>query len=85
MIEYQFFKLKECLNCFDFNKENKMVFDVKTKEKNNLNLSKINNPIIDEMEKTKDRYKLLFQHLLPLQQLIYLYFHYFLLILIIFI
>ena len=113
MTEYQFFQLKECLNCFNFNIGNTMeeffhslkidkksfvnFFDTKTKKKKNLNLSKIKNPILKEliefrmlekeylndMEKRKGKYKPLPQHLLALEQIIYLYFHCFLLILII--
>ena len=113
MTDYQYFQLKECLSSFNFNigrnlkeffqllKINKNTyinyFDTKTK-KLNLNLSKINNPILKELieyrmyekeylntieKKKKGRYKPLPRYILNLQKILYLYFHCFLLILII--
>ena len=114
MTEYQFFQLKECLGCFNFNIGNTMeeffqslkinkksfvnFFDTKGDGKIYLNLSKIKNPILKELiefrmyekeflnnveQRKKGKYKPLPSQLLVLQQIIYLYFHCFLLILII--
>ena len=114
MTEYQYFQLKECLNCFNFNIGNNLTeffellkinkksyvnyFEAKTTDKLNLNLSKIQNPILRELiefrmyekeylnkieKKKKTKYKPLPGYLLILQKILYLYFHCFLLILII--
>ena len=114
MTEYQYFQLKECLNCFNFNIGNSLpeffqllkidkksyvnYFDTKADNKLNLNLSKIENPILKELiefrmyekeylnnieKKEKTKYKPLPRYLLILQHILYLYFHCFLLILII--
>ena len=114
MTDYQYFQLKECLAGFNFNigknlteffqllKINKNTFinyfDTKAKDKLNLNLSKITNPILKELieyrmyekeylnnieKRKKGRYKPLPRYILNLQKILYLYFHCFLLILII--
>ena len=115
MTEYQFFQLKDCLNCFNFNigntieeffkslkinKEKSYInyFDTNGKKKSNLNLSEIKNPILKQLiefrmyekeylntmeKKKKGKYKPLPSYLVILQQILYLYFHCFLLVLII--
>ena len=115
MSDFQFFQLKECLACFNFNigntitefftslKINKSIsyinyFDTNTKKIPNLNLSQIKNPVLKQLienrmyekeylnnleKKKKGRYKPLPSYLLVLQQILYLYFHCFLLILIV--
>ena len=115
MSDFQFFQLKECLKCFNFNigntitdffkslKINKSTsyinyFDTNTKKSSNLNLTQIKNPILKRLienrmyekeylntleKRKKGRYKPLPRYLLVLQQILYLYFHCFLLILIV--
>jgi len=114
MTDYQYFQLKECLSCFNFNIGNNLTeffqllkinkntyinyFDTKANNKLKLNLSKIKNPILKELieyrmyekeylnnmeKREKGKYKPLPRYLLILQQILYLYFHCFLLILII--
>ena len=114
MTEFEFYQFRECLSCFNFNIGNTLdeffkllkinkdihinIFDANAKNKLNLNLTSIKNPILKELieyrmyEKEylnnieireKGKYKPLPSYLLILQKILYLYFHCFLLILII--
>ena len=114
MTEFEFYQFRECLSCFNFNIGNTLdeffkllkinkdthinIFDAEAKNKLNLNLTSIKNPVLKELieyrmyEKEylnnveireKGKYKPLPSYLLILQKVLYLYFHCFLLILII--
>ena len=114
MTEFEFYQFRECLSCFNFNIGNTLdeffkllkinkdihinIFDANAKNKLNLNLTSIKNPVLKELieyrmyEKEylnnieireKGKYKPLPSYLLILQKILYLYFHCFLLILII--
>ena len=114
LTDYQFFELRECLSCFNFNigntltdffnslKINKdisyMNYFGTSKKKSNLNLSQVKNPLLKQMiefrmyekeflntmeKREKGKYKPLPSYLLVLQKIIYLYFHCFLLIIMI--
>jgi len=114
MTDYQYYELRECLSCFNFNIGNTLTdfFDSlkidkdisyinyfgTSKKKSNLNLSLIKNPVLKQMiefrmyekeflntmeKREKGKYKPLPSYLLVLQKILYLYFHCFLLIIMI--
>ena len=115
MTEFQFYELRECLKCFNFNIGNTITdffqtlkinrdayftnyFGTDDKKSSNLNLSQVKNPILKQLievrmyekeylntmeKREKGKYKPLPSYILIIQEILYLYFHCFLLILII--